>query len=36
VLKTCAPASAETAYYAPLSGSLLTKALAQAAKVGAG
>jgi len=36
VLKTCAPASAETAYYAPLSGNLLTKGLAQAAKVGAG
>ena len=36
VLKTCAPASAETAYYAPLTGNLLTKALAQAAKVGAG
>jgi len=36
VLKTCAPASAETAFYAPLAGNLLTKALAQAAKVGAG
>ena len=35
VLKTCAPASAETAFYAPLAGNLLTKALAQAAKVGA-
>lgn len=35
VLKTCGPASAATAYYAPIAGSLLTKALAQAAKVGA-
>jgi ABC-type phosphate transport system substrate-binding protein len=30
----CAPASAEGAFYAPLAGNLLTKALAQAAKVG--
>lgn len=34
-LNKCAPAAAEGAYYAPLSGSILTKALAQAAKVGA-
>ena len=35
-LNKCAPAAAEGAFYAPLAGSILTKALAQAAKVGAG
>ena len=36
VLNKCAPSSAAAAFYAPVSGTLLTKALAQAAKVGAG
>ena len=35
VLTKCAPSAAEGAFYAPLSGSILAKAIAQAAKVGA-
>lgn len=36
VLEKCAPSSAAAAFYAPVSGSLLTKALAQASRVGSG
>ena len=36
VLTKCAPSAAEGAFYAPLAGSILAKAISQAAKVGAG